>query len=232
MAIPEHPTIAEILDVLKRIFPMRCGASVERTEAASLSDLFPEEAAAVERAVPKRQREFAAGRRAARHALAQLGKPRSPIAMNTDRSPKWPADIVGSLSHCTDFAVAVVACRSQVKALGVDVETSGEVGAELWNSLFVPEEIEFLKRCSSEQDRRMWATVLFSAKESFFKLQYPLTSKWVDFQAARITLNCESQTFSLELLQKDVSPALPGDVFFGQFGFADHLTLTGLWLPS
>jgi len=109
MNVQDDPIAAQILDVLKRIFPPRCGFAVQRTSAASISDLFLEEKQAVDRAVPKRQREFAAGRMAARQAMAQIGKTPAPIPVNTDRSPHWPEGVVGSISHSLEIAVAVVA---------------------------------------------------------------------------------------------------------------------------
>src|SRR5215470_6495909 len=57
-------------------------------------DLLPEEARHVEKAVPKRRLEFAAGRRCARLALARLGLPPGPILAGADRAPCWPSEVV------------------------------------------------------------------------------------------------------------------------------------------
>ena len=52
--------------------------------------LLPEEAAFLGRAVPKRVREFAAGRLCARRALAQFGISDFPLRVAADRQAVWP----------------------------------------------------------------------------------------------------------------------------------------------
>ena len=71
--------------------------------------LFPEEEALVAGAVTKRREEFAAGRNAARAALAGLGPPPCPLLRAGRRAPAWPQGIVGSITHCSGFCCAVVA---------------------------------------------------------------------------------------------------------------------------
>ena len=70
--------------------------------------LFPDEQAAVSRAVEKRRAEFAAGRSLARIALTEIGHAPCAIAQ-ADRAPVWPLGIVGSITHSNDYvAVCVV----------------------------------------------------------------------------------------------------------------------------
>ena len=73
--------------------------------------LYPEEAASIKRAVPKRWREFTAGRLCAREALRRLGIERHPILVGEHREPLWPSGVVGTLSHCDDCYGAAVAFR-------------------------------------------------------------------------------------------------------------------------
>ena len=61
--------------------------------------LLPEEAPAIARAIPKRQAEFAAGRRAARAALTTLGHPAQAIPVGDRRAPIWPQGTVGAITH-------------------------------------------------------------------------------------------------------------------------------------
>ena len=73
--------------------------------------LRPEERAYVESAVPRRVREFAAGRQCARLALRELGGPDEAIPVGLSRQPKWPPGIVGSITHTVGYCLAVVAVR-------------------------------------------------------------------------------------------------------------------------
>jgi len=221
-----------VTEALRWILPPRCRFSVQTTATASASDLCPEEVAAVERAVPKRQREFAAGRVAARRALAEIGAKPVAIPSNADRSPAWPDGVVGSISHSDDIAAAAVAWKKDLTSVGFDIEESSRVTNELWNSLFSHEEIAALKSYRSEEEQCRWATVLFSAKEAFFKLQYPLTHEWLDFHAVKITLSHESSEFELEIQSDTVRRGLGVAHLRGRFRCVSQLTVTALALPG
>ena len=45
----------------------------------------------------------------------------------------------------------------------------------------------WLQTCAAP-DRRLWATVIFSAKEAFYKCQYPVTAQWLEFEDAHVQL--------------------------------------------
>jgi len=149
--------------------------------------LFPAERESVRRAVDKRVREFAAGRMCARHAMAQLGFPESPLLAAADRQPIWPEPLVGSLSHTAGFCVAVVARKSEWLALGVDTELSGAPSPDLWSTICEPDELAWCHSLPAAA-RAAAVTVLFAAKEAFYKCQYPLTTEWLDFHDLRISV--------------------------------------------
>ena len=91
------------------------------------AEMLPDERAFVAQAVQSRQTEFALGRALARNALKDIGHlhPTTPVAIPVggDRAPNWPTGIIGSISHCQDICVAVVARRAaSVRAIGVDIE--------------------------------------------------------------------------------------------------------------
>lgn len=141
--------------------------------------LYPDERAQVSRAAPRRQREFAAGRLAARDALATCGAPPGPLLTGTDRVPLWPAGFVGSISHARAYCVAVVARRADAHGVGVDVEALDRVTPAVWRHIFTPDEIEALN-ARPEADSLL-ATIAFSAKESLFKCQYAVRRGWLGF---------------------------------------------------
>ena len=65
----------------------------------------------------KRQAEHLAGRIAAAYALREVGEKRLP-AIGDQRQPLWPTPWFGSISHCGQRALAVIADRP----VGVDIE--------------------------------------------------------------------------------------------------------------
>src|SRR5688500_16527321 len=69
---------------------------------------LPEERNLVARAVEPRRREFGTTRACARTALGRLGVDPVPIPRGPGGAPRWPAGIVGSLTHCAGYRAAAV----------------------------------------------------------------------------------------------------------------------------
>ena len=147
--------------------------------------LLPEERQHVINAVPKRVREFRAGRACARAALQQLGIERFAVHAGSQREPIWPPGVVGSITHTLGYAAAAVGRTSSVRAVGIDAERSTVVERSLWNEIATGSELERLAALA-EPAATVAASVLFSAKEAFYKCQFPLTGEWLDFHDIRI----------------------------------------------
>ena len=149
-------------------------------------DPHPDEREDIASAAPNRQKEFVAGRQLARALSDQLGLPPAPLRRAEDRAPVWPSDRTGSLSHCDTLCVAAVGKRSAIQSVGVDVETIGRVEQKLWPTLFTEKEADYFNSLAPAVVA-LETTLFFSAKESFYKCQYPLTQEWVGFQDVEIT---------------------------------------------
>jgi 4'-phosphopantetheinyl transferase EntD len=147
--------------------------------------LLPAEAVFVGRAVPKRVQEFAAGRLCARRALADFGIVDFPIKVADDRQPLWPDTMVGSITHTAGFCAAVVAERRCAVALGLDSEVVGDVTAKIWHSICVPLETAWVRSLPASE-RAAAVTLIFSAKEAFYKCQYPIVRERLGFHDARV----------------------------------------------
>jgi 4'-phosphopantetheinyl transferase EntD len=147
--------------------------------------LLAAEAKYLGRAVPKRAREFAAGRLCARRALAEFGIVDFAIEVADDRQPIWPDAVVGSITHTAGFCAAVVAERRLVAALGLDSEAVGEVKGDIWPSICVPHELAWVRALPALQQPAAM-TLIFSAKEAFYKCQYSLVRERLDFQDVRV----------------------------------------------
>jgi 4'-phosphopantetheinyl transferase EntD len=169
---------------LSELFPAGAVA-VEMRAPGDPTQLFTEEAVHVARAAAKRIHEFAAGRMCARRALAEFGMAGAPLRAAADRRPLWPAGYVGSITHTTGLCVAVVAESRRIACVGVDSEIIGAAGEELWESICVSAERSWLDSLPAGE-RGAASTLLFAAKEAFYKCQYPLTGEWLDFHDIRI----------------------------------------------
>ncbi len=141
-----------------------------------VSLLTPEEASFVARAVPKRQREFAAGRHCAREALRALGIAEATIPVGAHREPLLPPGVVGSITHCDGLCAAAVAPMQSLAGLGLDAECELAVDESLLSSLATEHERAWLK-----DQPEVMRTALFSAKESIYKCMFHQWRRVVDF---------------------------------------------------
>ena len=169
---------------VQALFPPGAVAA-EFRGTGSESWLHPDEAGAVKNAVPKRVREFAAGRACARRALHELGIDDYVIRVAPDRQPLWPDCVAGSITHTTGLCAAVVAPRQLLPGLGVDCEVVGKVSRDLWPTICGTEEAAWCAALPAAE-RHAAVALIFSAKEAFYKCQYPLTAEWLDFHDIRV----------------------------------------------
>ena len=128
-----------------------------------------------------RQKEFIAGRQLVRALAESLALPDHALRRAEDRSPVWPSDRAGSLSHCQRLCAAAVGKHPHYRGVGIDIETIGRVEKKLWPTLFTDNEINYFSSVEPAL-RDAETTAFFSAKEAFYKCQYPLTQQWVGFQ--------------------------------------------------
>jgi len=173
------------LALLERMARAAFGAGIAVGTADPLGDLpplFPEEARALRRAVPRRRAEFAAGRAALRRAMAESGLAPRAVPMGPDRAPRWPPGLAGSLSHTETAALAVLAPVARAAALGVDIEAATPLPEDLFESVLGIEE-----RCMVGGDG-LAAKRVFCAKEAVYKAQYPLTGQVLGFEAVDVRL--------------------------------------------
>ncbi len=153
-----------------------------------------EEAVAVARAADKRVREFAAGRLCARRALERFGVTRVVLRAAADRQPLWPPGFLGSITHTEGFCAAVVAEGNALRGIGVDSEAADAVKAELWPSICVPAELDWIAEWPAGA-RKQAATLVFAAKEAFYKAQYPSTGEFMSFSDLEV-LPCGPQALA------------------------------------
>jgi len=160
---------------------------------------FPEELAAVAGAVPERRAEFATVRACAREALAELGVEPAPVLPDENRAPRWPAGVVGAMTHCQGYRAAAVARADVVLTLGIDAEPNAALPPDVIDLVARPEDLTGLAELPAGWGIS-WERLLFSAKESVFKAWYPVTREWLDFQEASVRFRPDG-TFEVRLLK-------------------------------
>jgi len=210
-------------------------AEMDPRRAPSSAALFPEEAQAIASAVESRRQQFTAGRLLARRAWQELGV--SPVALLNDeqRVPRWPAGLVGSITHTHGWCAAAVARAAHFDALGTDVEAATPLDAALWERICRPEERQLLEG-QAEPRAGLVAKAFFSAKESIYKALYPRVRVFLDFQAMRIELAsgaAQGLSHWQAELQVPWGPFRPGQRFGpGRLGIDAEWIVTSIALPS
>ncbi|HEY8809778.1 MAG TPA: 4'-phosphopantetheinyl transferase superfamily protein [Solirubrobacterales bacterium] len=217
--------------MLERILP--ASVTVVATQEDRDTSLYPEEEAAVERAVEKRRREFTTARACAREALARLGQPHQAIPAGPKGEPLWPDGIVGSITHCDGYRACALALAGDLVTVGVDAEPNQPLPGGLLADIALPEERELLRDLSRRAPRTHWDRLLFSIKESIYKAWFPLAERWLGFEDAVVSIDLQRGSFSAYLLVP--GPLLDGHElrgFDGSWLVADGLVMAAIALPA
>jgi 4'-phosphopantetheinyl transferase EntD len=186
--------------VLEQILPPQVAVAEAFGELPG-AELFPEEEAAIARAVPRRRREFATARGCARAALAKLGEPPVPILRAPEGAPLWPAGVAGSITHCDGYRAAAVARTSDIAAVGVDAEPDEALPGGVLDVVSLPRERAHIAGLSGRQPGvAHWDRLLFCAKESVYKAWFPLAQRWLGFEEAEVVIDADGGTFTARLL--------------------------------
>lgn len=131
-------------------------------------------------AIPRRQTEFAAGRHAARQAMAALGAPPTALPAGRDRAPLWPAGLTGSITHSDTACLALAVRLAEWPGIGIDIEPATPLAPELWPTILAPSETAIASG--------LQATLIFAAKESAFKAQYRQSGALFGFETLHVSL--------------------------------------------
>ncbi len=172
-------------------WPVALAEMDPREAPTDLGVLHPSEVADISpKAVDARRRERVAGRLLAREVLARLGVA-APVPAGPARAPRWPPGIVGSITHTTSHAAVAVARRSELEALGLDVEGAEPLDAALFSRVLTARERHALDALAPAEAG--WrAKVAFSAKECAYKAQHARSATYLGFEAMEIHLEEEA----------------------------------------
>ena len=153
------------------------------------------------RATSKRRSEFIMGRAAAHAALVKLGRSVSGIGKSKSGAPVWPPDIVGSITHKNDAALAIVAAAQRCRGVGVDIESANDpIELDISRRICHPEEIPWVVKDHTLSTLRL--KLIFSAKESLFKTINTFNRAVFSFTDIRLRWNEERKWFDIGLPEK------------------------------
>jgi 4'-phosphopantetheinyl transferase EntD len=158
--------------------------------------IYTEELAQVSGSGEGRVLEFISARACARDALRKLGFPPRPILIGRSREPLWPADVIGSITHCSGYRAAAVGRRTTGLLIGIDAELHEPLPKEIRNEVCLPSEHQLSIGSASEfhVDR-----LTFSAKESVYKALFPALRTWIGFHDAETSFNTDKHTFDVRV---------------------------------
>lgn len=139
-------------------------------------------------ALPIRKSEFLAGRFCAQQILEVLLPETKAInvSIGPNREPIWPKGVTGAISHSANMAVCVATCETDVLGLGVDIEKeiSCEDAHDISRHIVGDCEKRLIQSCFGSYNRGL--TLVFSAKESFFKAAFQHVGHFFECSAIRL----------------------------------------------
>jgi 4'-phosphopantetheinyl transferase EntD len=168
-------------------------------------------------------------------ALAQCAPEHAdePLTVATDRSPRWPSSLIGSITHAGGFAAAV-ARSSLARGIGLDAEPfiDPSIARGIASSVASLPEILMIQKILALEDP-VALSLIFSAKESLFKCLCPLVGRYFDFMNANI-IGVDSAARHCDLLLlKEIHAKFPaGTTFHASFAIEAQFVHTGLLLSA
>lgn len=191
---------AEVVALTAAFHPDR----FEQRHYARLGVPFPP---ALKGATRKRRAEHLAGRALAQAALRLAGEPVAPISIGPGGAPVWPGGAAGAISHASGRAMCVL--RPGGGCVGADTEVLAEGRAlRAIRRLVFSADDAARSEASDGLEGDVRTTLLFSAKETLFKLLYPTVGRSFGFACATLIAPARDGRMVLRLARA-LHPALP-----------------------
>ena len=169
------------------LVPLLAVGDLVRIRQGDAALLREDEAAQFRSAVPKVRDASGAVRAVARRLCAFLDVEPVSVLKDRDGVPCWPQGLIGSLTHDSLVAAAVVVRpRSGVEGIGIDVEAPCPLEDALAHFIMTPDEARQSVRTGID------AKMVFSIKEAVYKAVYPTDRVFLEFH--QVTLDPASRT--------------------------------------
>jgi 4'-phosphopantetheinyl transferase EntD len=155
------------------------------------------------------------------------GVTESPLLSGRQRQPLWPTGVVGSITHCEGYCAAVVAYGKDFASIGIDAEPNEPLPFGVLNLVSGKAERIWLQ--GAPKGELCWDRLLFCIKESVYKVWFPITNAWLDFEQALVEVDPRASTFKATILHPDI---LFPRMIEGRYLAADSILLTCAWLTT
>jgi 4'-phosphopantetheinyl transferase EntD len=175
---------------------------------------WPQDAVHLLQAAAHRRAEFSSGRACARHALAQLGVADCALPADAAGVPQWPAGYLASISHSRGLVAAVAGSTKQLQCLGLDLEQTQRLSQAAIARVVHPDEAGWVGQST------LRASLLFSAKEAFYKAQYPRWSTAANFSDICFSVDEQSCKLKIVWLAERFAPDLHAQAASMQLRYA------------
>ena len=176
----------------------------------------------------RRDVEFRSGRLAAECSLSEIGV-YGPVKIADDRSPIWPTDCIGSISHSDVYVWSATGLTADMRSIGVDTEPIADelTCRSLSEEILLPGEAQLAKQLG--MDMQTAFTLVFSAKESFYKCVYQITPIFFGFHDVQVK-SIDNETLTLQL-SEDCPECLGGfPAIAVEYVVAKQNIFTACWL--
>lgn len=205
----------DTLQPVEDLFDARVRLCIEPIGAPDPTLLPAQEQALISKAVPKRRREFAAGRLLARRMLGEFGVPEGPLLRGEHGAVPWPTGIQASISHCGPWVGVAMTNAPEISGVGLDIEMAAPLDEKYWHVILTEEDMCHLESWP-EESRPGVAKRMFGAKEAAYKAQYPTSGLFLPFSGMWIAVGEDMTEFEATFRQ-DAPPWTSGDVLVGRF---------------
>ncbi|MBV1858369.1 MAG: 4'-phosphopantetheinyl transferase superfamily protein [Nannocystaceae bacterium] len=211
---------------MEDLFDARVRLCIERIGEPDPSVLPAQEQALIAKAVPKRRREFTAGRLLARRMLAEFGVPDQPLLRGEHGAVPWPVGIQASISHCGPRVGVAMTNAPEISGVGLDIELAAPLDEKYWHVILTERDMCHLESWP-KQTRPEVAKRIFGAKEAAYKAQYPTSGLFLPFSAMWVAAEPGLTGFEATFLQ-DAPPWAVGDVLAGRFSTLGEHVVTAV----
>jgi len=146
--------------------------------------------------IPERRTQFLAGRLVAQEALSALTDSVQQIFIGKRRQPIWPTGITGSISHSGYLSIAAIKQTINLRSgLGIDIQSiiDVETQANIASTIITSDENILIKNSADKLSESILFTLVFSAKESFFKALFNTVGEYFNFDVVSVVKIDESQ---------------------------------------
>lgn len=157
-------------------------------------------------ACEQRLRRRVAGREATKSALRRLGFTNPPwIGRGKRGEPLWPVGVIGSMTHCYPWSVAILIKEVRKFQIGIDLESIPRVEAiDISDVICRDAEIDWLRR----QGLSAGPAIIFSAKEAAYKALYPFFQTYIDFKEIELSWISERSCFNVRFVDPCLAKAV------------------------